>query len=154
MTALELSPTQAWTAGARMWIAPSPIHSLWSRKLDWYLNFRISKGLTHQAQPRSEQLEAILSRIEWKIPAQTDITEKPLLIASGLWLPCDWLLILEDFANEKTNIDKNLEKVARAWSDLGEPALRLFAPSQLSRETVSHQWSKHDLPKEFEFVGE
>lgn len=154
MTVLELSPTQAWTPGSRMWIAPAPANSLWSRKLDWYLNFRISKGLAHQSVKRSDQLEGILNKIEWKLPNKMATDEKPMLIATGLWLPCDWLLILEELSHEKTKISANLEQVATVWSDLGEPKLRVFGPSQMTKESLGSNWTKHELPKEFEFVGE
>ncbi len=154
MTVHELTATQAWTSGARMWVAPTPANSLWSRRLDWYLNFRMSKGLTHQSQSRSPQLEGILERIQWKLSPSTDVSEKPLLIAAGLWLPCDWILVLETLSSEKNQLSPALEQLASAWSDLGEPKVRIFAPTQFPKDGLAERWSKQALPKDFEFVLE
>lgn len=137
-----------------MWVLPSPLNSLWSRKIDWYMNFQITRGLQHQSGSRSKHLEEILSRVAWKLPGEFNTEQDPLLIAVGPRLPCTWLLILEDFVADKKSFGRALPVLSKVWSDLKEPRLRLFAPLDFSKEMMVDLWKKNDLPEDFEFLFE
>jgi hypothetical protein len=74
---------------------------LWARKLDWYLNFCLTKGISHQSQTRPLPLESLLKNVAWKLPMDVEIEDNPLLIAAALRLPCDWVLLIENFEADK-----------------------------------------------------
>lgn len=149
-----LPATQAWTAGSPIWVAALPENSLWSRKLDWSLNFCLTKGLSHRSQPRAIALENLLKTIAWKIPAEMEMNQDPLLIGAAQRLPCDWVLLLKNFSTEKKKLAMGLKTLSTVWQQLGQPKLRLFAPTHFEQKDLLESWSKSDLPSDFELILE
>ncbi len=147
-----LPRTQSWTSGCDLWVTASPEASSWSRKMDWYLNFRITKGAQALIPERSQRLEELLLKVKWKLPKAKNWNTSPLLVAAGPWLPCKWVLVLEDLNPEK--IADGLKNLTKIWNDFNQPKMRLFLPSQLNQDALQKSWGSTDLPQEFELVLE
>lgn len=148
-----LPSTQAFTSGAFLWVVAPPPTSFWARKIDWYLNFCLSKGSHHNGQGRPLALEKTLEQIRWQLPRDyLEAKDGPLLIAAIQRLPCDWVLLLDTFKNG--SFDQVARTLSKVWLGLNQPRLRLFAPTQFDREQLIGPWKKSDLPTDFDFVVE
>lgn len=144
--------TQSWTAGCDLWVTSAPDKSAWSRRMDWYLNFRITKGFQSSMPERSPGLETLLSKVKWAIPRKKDWNTDTLLIAANQSLPCKWVLVLEDLNPD--SITDGLKKLLKIWKDFNQPKMRLFLPSQLNQDALRKSWSSLELPQDFELVLE
>lgn len=144
--------TQSWTAGCDLWVTSSPDKSAWSRKMDWYLNFRITKGSKAEMPEREKPLEDLLAKVKWALPKDKNWNTEPLLIAANQGLPCKWVLVLEDLNPEK--ISEGLKQLTKIWKNFNQPKMRLFLPSDLNQDALRKSWGSLDLPQDFELVLE
>lgn len=144
--------TQSWTAGCDLWVTSSPDKSSWSRKMDWYLNFRITKGFQSKMPERPAALETLLGKVKWALPESRNWNTEPLLIAANQNLPCKWVLVLEDLNPEK--ISEGLKSLTKIWRDFNQPKMRLFLSSHLNQDALRKSWGSLDLPQDFELVLE
>lgn len=147
-----LPQTQSWTPGSDLWVTALPEQSAWSRRMDWHLNFQITKGNSGSLPERSEALEKLLTEIRWQLPKSKDWNSDPLLIAAGNSLPAKWVLVLSDLNPE--SISASLKKLTKIWNDFNRPKMRLFLPSDLNHEAIRKSWNSADLPQDFELVLE
>lgn len=119
-----LSATQAYQPGADVWILPPPEASALARNVDWLLNFQITRGLANEPRRRGEQLEGLLKKIKWALPAAHDQSGSPLLIAAAGRLPTRWVLLPERWDGELSFL--------KAAAELRPAKLRLFLPATVS----------------------
>ena len=136
MTFRSLSHHTALTPGADLWILPNKTHSFWTKRLDWYLNFQISKPHPHP-QISSQQRRQLQ---EWELPlVTTSLKVDLLMIASDNLLP-----------NKQTVILPFIQKKWATWIqqahhisiNLKSPTLRLFLPDHYSFLDIKEKWPK------------
>lgn len=123
-----LSSVQALQPGAEIWILPTPHESPWSARIDWYLNFQLSRGLKNQSAHRSPVLEKLLDEIKWALPADVQIKHAPLLIATMGRLPAEWILVPERW--------DQADKIFEPTLGLKRQHLRVFAPSHFKSSVL------------------
>ena len=70
MATQTLYKSGAFGPGSKLWITPELEQSNWTRLIDWYLNFQISKAKFHNSQEASPQLK--------KIAYDNDVELKPI----------------------------------------------------------------------------
>lgn len=120
-------------AGADIWILPDFDQTTWTRAIDWYLNFQLSKAKMFHPQPLSEELKNLAG----EIPLTDYHLDKPapLLIASSDFLP--------NHAVVKIPINDEKKWIARAydiWCQLQRPSLRLFLSRTMEERDIEFQW--------------
>lgn len=126
-----LSSVQALQPGADLWIMAIPSDSHWSRQVDWYLNFQISRGLQTKIPERSMNLEKLLHDVQWTLPESFIAKENPLLIAAAGRLPARWVLLPQTF-------DVSLSFLEKA-SQLQPGTVRLFLPPSIAKMPLPKQ---------------
>ncbi|PWU12802.1 MAG: hypothetical protein C5B49_15785 [Bdellovibrio sp.] len=135
-----------------MWVSALPANSAMARRIDWYLNFCLSRGLRHLLPHRSASLERILKEIKWSLPERFHTPEDSLMLAVSQRLPASWVLALYDL--RPTSYAQALETLRRVWRPMQCPNLRVFLPSNIPRESFESAWKSHELPADADLVLE
>lgn len=130
-------------AGADVWILPDFDQTTWTRSIDWYLNFQISKAKMFHPRSLSKDLKSLADDIPLKSYRPEE--PAPLLVASSEFLPNRAVvkLPLKD-AKEWTT------KAYDIWQQLQKPSLRLFLPRTLRERDFESQWPE---PVEIESIA-
>lgn len=143
-----LSQASALNPGSDLWIVPDINHSQWTSKLDWYLNFQISKSLRHEHKQLAAFTQDVLDetglhRIRVDIPKTS-----PLMIASHNLLPNKWVVI----AQWQQDLEGWVKQSHQIWSQLKEPSLRFFLPPGQSSGSFQREWKAHHKFEDFTVV--
>ena len=149
----RLSQAAALGQGSYLWIVPPLYQSQWTKKLDWYLNFQISRSLEHKSPILSDELKKIIE--DNKLSTLYEFTTKPihpkpLLIASHDHLPNGAILAIE----LENNFSHWVSECYKHWQLLEKPSLRIFLPQNLSVEEFFKLWPKDNDYAEITLVNE
>ena len=144
-----LSQASALNPGADLWILPALNESPWTSKLDWYLNFQISKASRHQSSEVPEYLNDVMEQTEQAQFVSITQVAQPLMISSTNLLPNKWVVLvsLKDF-QEGTWV----REAHNIWAGLQRPTLRIFLPPGQSAGQFQKEWQKHSDFQEFTVV--
>ena len=135
MAIKQLSYHTAFTPGSDLWIFPDKKTSFWTKKIDWYLNFQISKPFPHIAL--SDQQIKQLNK-EWGFTYfALDGENKTLMIGSKNFLPNTKTVILP-FVRE--DLKSWLYKAYKVWKGINCPTLRLFLPDNQHHTNIKDRW--------------
>lgn len=144
-----LSVTQCFQAGDDLWIVAEYENSKLTQKIDWYLNFQISKSQLHHRPIVSDFLESVVEQCE--LPKFTMTDKNVLMIAPQGLLPTQWVVVVPALRVENLNaLQTWREQVDEVWQNLGRPKTRVFLPAQFSIQDVLS--SGPQLPDEFSLV--
>lgn len=123
--------------------------SKWARKIDWYLNFQLTRAEPHQPVSISSELNQILEEWEVEAPPRIELPHSaPLMVASASLLPNTTTVQVP--LNEKT--EAWVLSCHRIWTDLGRPSLRVFLPSSVSEAAFEKHWPSADKESGVELV--
>ena len=137
-----LFQTGALGPGANLWIVPSEEHSEWNKKLDWYLNFQISKALDHQPQKISPDFQERLKDYDIQVTGQEQSPELLMISCSGL-LPSKMLVIVP----YKENYEQWMQSIHKVWLNLLKPTVRIFLPQDFPVNDFTVIWpDKTSIP--------
>ena len=134
--------------GADLWVIANRKNSSWAQKLDWYLNFQISRSTLH-ASPRLNAEH--LKNLEW---AETESYEEhwpnssPMLVGVDGLLPCRILVRIPFNGDGRAWVQEGIEVAQR----LNSLRIRFFLPKQINSETAQ-KWSENSNLN-LEFVEE
>ena len=148
MSVTVLSQASAFNPGAELWILPDLEKSPWTAKVDWYLNFQISKASRHSDPKISNFIKEVEKETEQVPVVKPETTGAPLMIASEEHLPNKWVVILpqaEDF-------EAWVEKISHIWTGLQCPGMRIFLPPGQNAGQLQKHWQKHQDFQEFTVV--
>ncbi len=142
------SKAGAFSPGSHLWVLPQISISSWTRTIDWYLNFQVSRMENHELVEMSGTLKDILdsSGIE-SLPSQLP-ENPPLLLASSTRLPNDQTVILQ--FDER--IDEWFKRVKLIWYKLNRPKMRIFLPVELKESEIIRFWPNMDEQHLVSFV--
>lgn len=125
-------------SGSDLWLVADAATSVWSRRIDWHLNFQAMKSERHQSFERPEQIKII----EEQWPHDTfnlKIADRaPLLIASSGLLPCSKTVFITFLGD----VNSWVSECVRTWNGLGKPPVRVFLPDLVSPELFQAAWVK------------
>lgn len=139
-----------YAEGSELWIIPDKSSSYWSQKLDWYLNFQVSKASTFQRTEMADDLKDIVKEEEIDLTSIPMQEKSPLLIASPKHLPNTMTVVLSYDENKKAEW---LEQIEKTWIELGKPSTRVFLPKFFNPKEFTEFCNKH-LDGELTFVVE
>ena len=152
MAVTPLSQASALNPGAELWIAPASVESKWTARLDWYLNFQISRFSRHQPLQRSSHLEAVLNETQLPLPPVPELEAAPLMISSGNLLPNRWVVLIP--LTEHKNLQNWAEACTKVWDSLGKPSLRIFLPPGETVGAFHQSWQKKSAFEDYTCVTE
>lgn len=143
----SLFRTGALGPGSNLWVAPSGDCSEWNKKLDWYLNFQISKSKEHVPSTISPEFSKNL--IEYEIqPQECKVKSDLLMISCEGRLPTKMLVIVP-FADQFKDWIENIYQV---WLNLLKPNLRIFLPNDFPINEFTLYWPDRNSITEITLV--
>lgn len=128
MSGQILSQAGALNSGFPLWIFPDRKHSIWLRKLDWYLGFQIAKSYIHKHPNMAPALLELTARLELPIPKITVHPHAPLLISTESLLPNKKTIMLPFYEN----LSSWVSQITTIWETLSKPKLKLFLPTGIN----------------------
>jgi len=131
---------EALTQGSELWIIPDRRHSYWARRIDWHLQFLISRSMIHEAPVISKQLQKIIDENEIDNQLEELPKSAPLLIFSVDLLPNRETVHLPYGNNFKTWCERALQ----LWENLKRPTVRVFLPRSQSVEELKNHWPQNE----------
>lgn len=131
-----LSATEAFSEGSELWIIPDRRNSFWARRIDWHLQFLISRSMIHESPQISPELKRIVTDNEIDNEIGDISKSAPLLIFSVDLLPNRETVHLPFGNNFKTWIDR----AATVWQNLKKPSVRIFLPRAQDVDEFNKIW--------------
>lgn len=131
------------TTACDLWVLPTSEHSRWFARIDWYLNWRMSKGLAHnRPEPSPELLDLLYTNgIEYLAPPNVD--RAPLMVAALGRLPASKCVVLEYSGR---NLRGWLEKIQELSEQLKSRNARVFLPSHANAKDAAAIWAETAAP--------
>lgn len=133
-----IRPLDALSSGVDLWILPDLLHSIWMKKIDWYLNFQTIRANQRCHPPLLPPLKEIVDELDLDIKDIDTSNNMPLMISSYLFLPN-----LRTISLPSGNQDCFgwIQKVANIWNNLQRPSLRVFLPQYMADIDVQQNWT-------------
>jgi hypothetical protein len=149
----RIDSTEALSPGCELWVLPPREKSQWAERIDWYLGFQIERARPHKPAQFSPDLQEVIERWEFEIPAvrlaSDDPSKTPLMIASSRLLPNRMTVVLPSSTDAEW-----IAEAHRVWTGLGRPKVRAFLPSSVSPGAFETRWPKEDRDAEVEFISD
>ena len=127
-----LSNLSALSPGHQLWILPEASLSRWTQRVNWYLNFQVSKLEQKVPANTPAPLQNLLDEVEWQIPQQRVVDSAPLMVFSPRRVPARWVVVVP----EAGDLDAWTTKIHALWMQLQRPSLRVFMPAGLPSGTA------------------
>jgi hypothetical protein len=129
-----LSKHQALLEGSKLWVVPDDHYSPWNDRINWLVNFQLSKAELHTVPQLSPWIKNCVN--ECGIETITIPQYDPVLIPVKNLLPAEWLCLLP----VRSNMQIWVESVYKIWNQLLRPKLRVFLPSGADKEDWQNFW--------------
>lgn len=148
MSAQILSQTGALSSGSTLWVLPSADNSVWTKKLDWYMNFQLARANYFQQMALPEPLVEMATNLEVPVPTIEVSKKAPLLVSTVYNMPNEITLYMP-FTGELSTWLKQIHEV---WSKLHKPSLRIFAPDGIDTEDIEKSWPDPTMSEKLTLV--
>lgn len=127
--------------GAQVWVVPEFGESSWTNRVDWYLNYQITRAERHRSKNLPEPLAEIVQASELKLvlPDANQSEPMPLMVACSHHLPAEVVVRM----NQQENTKAWVEKVHQIWNSLGRRPLRVFLPVNLGDSEFRSHWPEN-----------
>lgn len=149
MAVTLLSQASAFNPGADLWILPAT-QSSWRKRIDWYLNFKLTNANRHQSLTIDKTLQEILEETDLKtdlIGKNTD-TVAALMIGAHPNLPCRWVVEVSLQTENWTT------QCFQIWKNLNQPSMRIFLPQTMSSGQFQEAWLQNSSVEEYSIVSD
>lgn len=141
MSVKVLYKVGAFGPGSSLWIIPFLNHSSWSQRINWHLNFQISKMRFLKFKSLSKELKKTLKENNLPfVKTRASSSPSPLLIASHRFLPNSKIVELPE---TKTNMEW-IRMSYKIWKDFDFPSLRLFLTKDFPISEFQNLWPERD----------
>ncbi|MGZ3722278.1 MAG: hypothetical protein ACXVA9_05075 [Bdellovibrionales bacterium] len=144
------SPQQATSSVSDydLWIIPPAAHSQWFARIDWYLNWQMSKGLAHQRQKPSVELFRVMEEAGIQFHSEPESPSAPLMVASAGKVGSERCIVLD----YKNDLKPWLQFIHQLCAGLHSKRALVYLPKGVNSAEAKTQWSKLaplDLQLEF-----
>ncbi len=130
-----LSPDQAWSEGADLWVFANEPSAFLSRA-DWLLNFQISTSRMHKSPSLRPEALQIIEQTGLALQTNFLAAEKKLLISTRQFVPAKWVLVID------CNPQEWITEIHTTWKSLARPSVRAFMPKTLDSAQFQKSWNK------------
>lgn len=127
---------QALMPGCDLWVIPSESISPLIKKIDWYLNFQLSRAEIHHREELSPEMKSIMHENELPTFYSKPEDQLPLMVLSEERLPVKTVVQMRDM-NSKLEWT---EFVHNLWQGLNCPTLRVFLPINMTPDEFKSTW--------------
>jgi len=132
--ALTPAPASAYD----LWVMPTAQHSAWFARLDWYLNWQMTKGLSYQRQKPSLELLRVMEMSDIAFGAHPEFGNTPLMVASTGRLETDRCVVIA----YGDDLKAWLGQVADLAEKLKAQKLRVYLPKGSAQSAARDHWKK------------
>lgn len=146
ITALSLA--SSYNPGADLWILPERKNCGLTQRLDWYLNFQISRAAKHATQALPERVSNILAKTGLPHLDFIETKRECLLIPSSNLLPNRWVVVIRGSDDFETWV----EVAFKRWTEMRKPSLRLFLPTGKDLTDFQKAWRKYSDYNDFNVI--
>lgn len=143
-----LSVASAFNPGQDLWIVPDTAGSRWTVRLDWYLNFQITKTSRLSPATLPHEMLDILREIDWEPSHPHTSAQAPLLVSCESRLPARWVAVVPD----SSETDDWSARTVALWQGLGRPSVKIFLPTGLQAGAFTESWKRHSADSDFIMV--
>lgn len=137
--------SEAWSGGSQIWLLPFIKSSRWTQKIDWYLNFQLTRALKYERKDLSPDFLKFISslglELDWKEDALAPVT---MVLTQGQ-IPCEAVVMMPEKASNKLIIGQ----ILKILEDLKGPRLRIFPAESSNEAWIKESDSLAALPKKF-----
>ncbi len=119
-----------------LWVLPPPTKSAWFAKIDWYLNWQMSKGLSHVSPRASAELLQLTSENGMDFIEPPMDKTAPLMVISNGRIPAQKCVVI-DFTK---SLKAWLTSVHRLSELLQVENLRVFLPPGSTPTEAQEIW--------------
>lgn len=141
-----LSKHQALLEGSKLWVIPDDKYSPWNDRINWLINFQLSKVQLHSEPKLSPWITNCLN--ECGIEPLILPKYNPVLIPVKNLLPAEWLCLMP--VNSK--MQHWVESVYKVWVQMRRPKLRVFLPTGADKEDWQNFWIQLEPNEELTVV--
>ena len=143
-----LSQASALNQGAQLWVVPGSENSRWTMKIDWYLNFQISKASRHRPHATPLYLQKVAAETNLGEVSFVTESESPLLIPCHDLLPCRWTAMVP----LHKNYGQWVGQISKLWESLDHPSFRVFLPAGQNAGSFNELWQNQNKFEDFTVV--
>jgi hypothetical protein len=131
-----------------LWVLPNPTHSQTFARVDWYLNWQMSKGLAHQRLKPSVELHRVMEEAGLTFTPQPELSGAPMMVASFGKVASSRCVVME-FTKDLSPWLKSIHQLA---AGLHAKRMRVYLPTGQTADVAETHWKKlSPLPLEIEF---
>lgn len=145
-----LAEKDSFISGDDIWIV-TPNESNIFYRINWLMNFQLSKALKHKSPQLPEVIQTILKECElssFEFTEPKNNTELPILVSAIDFLPTKWIVLLE----KNSDLQDWSFKISAILNSLNLNAGRLFLPSEINASEFYQAWSSCTKEKTLSFV--
>ncbi|MGE4133014.1 MAG: hypothetical protein AB7F86_15340 [Bdellovibrionales bacterium] len=136
-----------FSSGSDLWILPPPRISAWFPRIDWYLNWQMSKGLAYSGLHLPSQTLQTASSFEIEVPTFPALdSSAPLLILSQSRLPSPKCLVLDQEGERPW-----LKRCNESIKELGARRAHMFLPEGTATKSAEKIWREFNSPASVTF---
>ncbi|MEZ0391849.1 MAG: hypothetical protein ACAH59_06520 [Pseudobdellovibrionaceae bacterium] len=135
---MQISEDSVFGPGSDLWILPERKNSQIAQKLDWYLNFQISKAVHHETKNLAQPILEVLKNCQLESYDWAPTDTEALLILSSQNLPNRWVMVIRG----SERLETWAETAAEKWRKLKSPSVRVFLPQEISIAEFEKLWKK------------
>jgi hypothetical protein len=135
-----LDKTNSFNPGAELWVIPELSESKAAPRLDWYMNFQISKSQRMSKPNLAHPLLEILSKTKLNSLQFVENSRNGILYPTEKVLPNRWVLMLPN----ASPVEKWCERIVEKWQGLQKPTLRIFLPQGQTAKSFENAWYKFE----------
>lgn len=135
-----------FSSSSDLWVLPPPRLSGWFPRVDWYLNWQLSKGLAYSGLHLPNETLSLMEEYEKPLtPVSEPDPGRPLLVLSQHRLPARKCVVVESGGGLKAW----LERVHQIALDLGSQKAHVFLPAKASLEDAKSVWGNRPVAATF-----
>lgn len=140
-----------FASSSDLWVLPPPRVSAWFSRVDWYLNFQMSKGVAYSGLHLPNETLRLSEEYETPLPAPTALdASAPLLVLSLGRLPTRKCVVVE----AKTFGGTWLDRVHEIAKELDAKSLHVFLPAKMPVEEARSAWEKRFAARPAQFSAD
>ena len=141
-----LNRAQAFQPGCDLWVVPNEPENAVLQKMDWYLNFQLTRAHAHHTAELPQQIRFIMTENQMPEFHEKPLNTAPLMIAASRGLPTKRVVEISQPQSQSQSAQEWSDNVYKVWLDLDRPTMRIFLPQLINLNELKEHWkgSPHD----------
>lgn len=150
------SHTDPFSNPCDLWVLPPPRASTWFARVDWYLNWQLSKGVAYAGLHLPNEVLRLSEEYELTLPAVAPVDPlAPLLVLSQGRLPTSKCMVVEAPSPAGKTFGKPwLEQVHQLSLNLDIHSVHIFLPTKMELAEAREYWNSRFASREARFSAD